>query len=661
MAQQYNADSITSLKGADRVRKRPEVIFGTRDKQGCFHAIFEIIANSIDEAREGHCSRIDILVRDDYSIVIRDNGRGVPMGWNQKEEKYAWQLIFDDMYAGGKMDDSAYGEALGLNGLGAASCQYASEWFKVKSWYGGVCHEMNFKKGVPVGQMTETADPEHATGTEISFRPDLEVFDDIAIEAMTYVDTIRQQAIQIPNLEFYFEAPEVPSGAVISYPQGSKGYLDDMLEKQYFPNGAYVVEDAGVADDEDGREPYNTRFKWAFTFTRESPVVEAYHNGSPLIDGGTTMIGLQVGLSTAIENLAKEAGKLPKTDKLKWSDISDVLAAVLETYGPGTRAHWKNQTKTAITNKGLGNMVANTVFEQFLRWASDNKAMADKVVGEVLLNKKARESAESVKKKVLRKLSQDVDSRSAELPDKFVDCQNRDPSERELYIVEGDSAMGACKLSRDARFQALMPLRGKIMNCLKQDLSHILNSDIIVDLCRILGCGLEVKSKYIKDLPKFDINKLRYRRVIICTDADIDGMQIRCLVLTMIYRLMPTLIKEGRVFIAETPLFEITYKDGEDTAFAYSDEGRDKILAEWEAKGYNMKRVEVARSKGLGENNPEMMAISTMNPETRRLVQVDMPEVTDRVVSIFDALLGNDLEGRKLIIQRYFDAYSEAV
>lgn len=660
MGQQYNAESIKSLKGADRVRKRPEVIFGTRDQLGCFHAVFEIIANSIDEAREGKCNIISIKVGEDGSIAVSDNGRGVPMGWNETEKRYAWDLIFNDMYAGGKMDDSAYGEALGLNGLGAASCQYASEWFRVTSWYDRVKHEISFKEGVPVGKMQETYDPEHPTGTLIEFKPDAKVFDDIHISAMTYLEAIRQQAIQIPGLEFYFVSPEVPKGLHISYPQGAKGCVDEMYEKQMLPNGAYTYETETQADDEDGRGPYNARMKIAFTFTRESPVIEVFHNGSPLVDGGTTLVGLQAGMTTAIENLAKSSGKLGKNDKLLWRDVAELMAGVLETYCSGPLAHWKNQTKTAITNKGLGNMVAVEVYNMFNRWAGDNKNICDKVVAEVVLNKKARESAESVKRKVIRKLSQDVDARNAELPAKFVDCQSRDSSVRELYIVEGDSAMGACKLSRDARFQALMPIRGKIMNCLKEDLSRILNSDIIVDLCRIFGCGIEVKSKYIKDLPKFDINKLKYSKIVICTDADIDGMQIRCLVITMIYRLMPTLLKEGKVFIAETPLFEITYKDGKDAAFAYSNEERDKVLASWEAKGYNMKQVEVMRSKGLGENNPEMMSISTMNPETRKLVAVEMPEVTDRVVTIFDALLGANLEGRKYIINKYFDQFRDA-
>lgn len=655
----YNADSITSLKGPDRVRKRPAVIFGTNDERGCFHAIFEIIANSIDEAREGHCDRIEVKVRDNMSVEVSDNGRGVPMDWNEKEQQYAWQLVFNELYAGGKMDEDAYASALGLNGLGAASCQYASSWFHVTSRDGTTEYEMHFEKGFPVGELKKRP-CDLPSGTIISFLPDPEVFTDINISAMVYVEAMRQQAIQIPGLTMYFECPEVPGGVTISYPQGAKGYLDDLYDKQMLPNGAYSFETSGECDNQDGKGPYQVKMRLAMTFTRDNPVVEAYHNGSPLTNGGTSVAGLQAGILTAVESLARSSNKLTKSDKLLWKDVAEIMAAVLETYSPGGRSMWMHQTKTAINNKSIGTMVAQSVCDMFIRWAGDNKSQADKVINEILLNKKARESAESVKKKIIKKLSTSVDGRGGEKPKKFVDCQERDSSKRELYIVEGDSAAGACMLSRDSGFQALMPVRGKIINCLKEPLPRILNSDIIVDLYRIFGCGMEVKSKHITDLPKFDINKLRYSKVIICTDADIDGMQIRCLIITMIYRLSPSLLREGKVFIAETPLYEITYGDGKDAAFAYTDEERDEILEQWKAKGYRMNNVEIARSKGLGENNPEMMAVSTMNPNTRRLLPVEMDEITEDTISVFEALLGNDLESRKYIIQQYLASFDSA-
>lgn len=652
MGQQYNAESIKALKGADRVRKRPAVIFGTNDQAGCFHAIFEIIANSVDEAREGKCTDIWVEVRDDGSVLVRDNGRGVPMGWNEAEERFAWEMIFDDLYAGGKMDESAYGQALGMNGLGAASCQYASEWFRVTSWYEGKAHTVNFKKGRAVGKLEEVLS-DHENGTEIEFKPDREVFTDITISCLTYLDALRRQAIQIPELTFHFKHPEANGEVIVSFPAAAKGFLDTLYQKQYLPNGAYNFTEEGTADDENGLGEYNVKMKVAFTFSREEPVVEVYHNGSPLTDGGSSQSGLEAGLTVGLTEMAHQYGKLPKGEKLVWKDIAEIFGCVLETYCPGTRSQYKNQTKTAINNVGIGRFVASHMSERVIRWCGDNRTVAERVINEVLLNKKARESAESVKKKVINKLSKDVESRGAELPEKFIDCQSRDSSKRELYIVEGDSALGSVKLSRNGMFQAVMPVRGKILNCLKADLSHILNNDIIIDLWRVLGCGLEVQSKHIKDLPKFDLKKLKYNKIVICTDADVDGYQIRCLLLTMFYRLAPTLLREGKVFIVETPLFEITYKGDKDTAFAYSIEERDKILEDWKAKGYNMNSVDVARSKGLGENNPEMMAVSTMRPETRRMVAVKMPEMTDNVISVFEALLGNDLESRKYLIRQY--------
>ena len=654
MAVGYNEESIQLLTGADRVRKRAPVIFGTADADGCFHAIFEIIANAVDEAREGHCSKIDIVVGDDLSIKVSDNGRGVPMGYNEREKRYNWELVFNEMYAGGKMDDFAYKESLGMNGLGAASCQYASRWFTVDSRYGGKRYHIEFERGVPVGELQVFDEPGEPSGTTIHFLPDTEVFSSINIETHRYVEAIRQQAIQIPGLTFTFKCPELVREVTIAYPGGAKQFLEELHSDKLVGGQAYSSEASGTADDKDGREPYSVKANITLAFTRDDPSQEVYHNGSPLVDGGASFDGVSVGAVMWAEEAAIRDGKLSKSDKILWKDVQDILCCVVETYCPGPRSQFKNQTKTAITKKGIGVFVALSVKDALDTWASLDKASANRVVEEILLNKKARESAESVKKKVLKKLAADMDAKNSELPEKFVDCRSRNSDERELYIVEGDSALGACKLSRDANFQALMPVRGKILNCLKADLSRILNSDIIVDLCRIIGCGLEVQSKHIKDLPKFDINKLRYKRIIICTDADIDGMQIRCLLIAMFYRLMPTLLKEGYIYIAETPLFEITYGE-KDAAFAYSNDGRDNVLKEWEAKGYNMNKVEIARSKGLGENNPEMMAISTMHPDTRKLVGVEMPEITSNVAQVFEALLGNDLEGRKYLINEYME------
>lgn len=650
LGKSYTNTSISALKDEQQVRQRPAVIFGTNDAKGCAHAIFEIIANAIDEAREGYGDTIEVDVKLDGTIRVRDYGRGVPMDWNEKEKEYNWKLVFCTLYASGKYDSSSYSTSMGLNGLGATATQYASEFMKVTSYRDGKKYVMNFKKGKPVGQLQVFDNPTGETGTEIIFRPDKEVFTEIILPVEHYVDVLRRQAMLHRNIKFILRY-EGKNEIAIHYPGGMQEFVSIICEKPILSKSMYFAGEAEGSDLEDS-PVYKVRMEAAINFSREISFIEVYHNGMHLQDGGSSLEGFEAAITKVIEDVAKQSGKLKANDKIIYKDIQEILVFIGSTSCPGHLTFFKNQTKTAINNPFIKRAYADFIYQNLSRWFVENKELGEKIVDEVLANKEARENAEAVKKKVIKKLSSSID-RFGSRPEKFVECASKSPFERELYIVEGDSAKGSCKLARDSRFQAIMPIRGKIMNCLKEDLTTILNSEVIVDLIRVIGCGIEAKSKYIKDLPEFDLSKLNWGKIIICTDADLDGMQIRCLVLAMIYRLMPTLLKAGKVFIVETPLFEIVAKGK--SYFAYSEQEKNKIINELKMKGFKDSQISVQRSKGLGENDPEMMAISTMNPSTRRLIPVEYPEDDNQVAQLFEVLLGNDLESRKYLIEEYFD------
>lgn len=650
----YGQNSISRLKDEQQVRQRPAVIFGTNDERGAAHGIYEIIANAIDEAREGFGDKIKISIMKDGTVEVIDHGRGIPMGWNDAEQMYNWELVFCTLYASGKYESDNYGRSLGLNGLGATAMQYASEFMDVYSTRDGKTSYMRFEKGKPVGELKVTDANGRNNGTMIRFKPDSEVFIGIKNNSMPaeyYINILRRQAMLHNGLEITLFHEEIGKDIVLRYDNGIADFVDaistrPMLSKTFQIDG----EEWGTDDDTQNPNPYKLDMRIAFNFSREASLLELYHNGSHLYEGGVSMDALKMAFFKAFEDHAKEEGKIGKREKILFKDIESILVCVGDTNAPGNRTFFKNQTKAAINNPFIKKAYADFIYYHLRNWLKDDK-QADKVLNEVLANKKAREEADKVSKRVVQSLSKGVGGLGNK-PDKFVDCKSKLPFERELYIVEGDSAAGSVKLARDSAFQALMPVRGKILNCLKADLSRILSNDIIIDLLRVLGCGIEAESKYIENLPKFDINKLNYGKIIICTDADLDGMQIRCLIITMIYRLCPSLLKAGKVFIAETPLYEITAK--KDTHFAYNDTERDNIINQLTSQGIRDSQIKIQRSKGLGENEPEMMSISTMHPTTRRLITVEYPKDDKDVASYFDALLGDDIETRRILINEYF-------
>ena len=639
--QNYGNDSISALKGADRVRKRPGVIFGSDGLEGCQHAVFEILSNAIDEAREGHGSLITVTRYEDHSIEVEDFGRGCPVDWNEKEQKFNWELVFCELYAGGKYnnnDGDNYEYSLGLNGLGSCATQYASAYFDAVIHRDGFEYALHFEKGENVGGLTKTPYDGKKTGSRFHWKPDLDVFTDINIPVDFYLDVMKRQAVVNAGVTFRFrnQVGGRFETTDFKYDNGIVDYVGELAGENSLTQPVFWQTERRGRDRADKPE-YKVKLSVSFCFSNTVQVIEHYHNSSWLEHGGSPEKAVKSAFVSAIDSYLRQQNKYQKSEsKLVWGDIEDCLVLVSNNFS--TQTSYENQTKKAINNKFVQEAMTDFLKSQMEVYFIENRFDAEKIAEQVLINKRSRESAEKARLNIKKKLSGSVDI--ANRVQKFVDCRTKDTERRELYIVEGDSALGSVKLSRDAEFQGIMPVRGKILNCLKADYGKIFKSEIIVDLLKVLGCGCEVSDKHAKDMAAFDLMNLRWNKVVICTDADYDGYQIRTLILTMLYRLVPTLIQRGYVYIAETPLYEINYK--EKTWFAYTDKEKNDIVAEIGAE----KKISVQRSKGLGENEPDMMWLTTMNPETRRLIKV-MPEDVARTAAVFDLLLGDNLQGRK--------------
>ncbi|MEG1684084.1 MAG: toprim domain-containing protein, partial [Oscillospiraceae bacterium] len=631
---EYGNESISSLKGADRVRKRPGVIFGSDGLEGCEHAVFEILSNSIDEAREGHGNLITVTRYLDHSVEVEDAGRGCPVDWNPKENRFNWELVFCELYAGGKYDEGDgenYAYSLGLNGLGSCATQYAARYMEVTVWRDGFEHHLRFERGEIVGQLEKTPLTKKKSGTRTRWLPDLDVFTDIDIPTEFFVDTIKRQAVVNEGIRFLLRDETEPGKFETTeflYAHGTLDYVAELAGEDSLTLPTFWQTERRGRDRADKPE-YKVKLSVSFCFSNRVTAMEHYHNSSWLEHGGSPEKATKSAFVSAIDAYLKQNSKYQKGEsRVTWNDIEDCLVLVSNNFSTATS--YENQTKKSITNKFVQEAMTDFLRSNLEIYFIENRFDAEKIAEQVLINKRSRESAEKARLNIKKKLSGTVDI--ANRVQKFVDCRSRDAGRREIYIVEGDSALGSVKLSRDSDYQGIMPVRGKILNCLKADYARIFKSEIIVDLLKVLGCGVEVQNKFTKDLATFDLNNLRWNKVVICTDGDVDGFQIRTLILTMLYCLTPTLIREGYVYIAETPLFEITCK--EKTWFAYSDREKTEIAASLAGQ-----KFKIDRSKGLGENDPDMMWLTTMNPETRRLIRV-MPSDVEATTAAFDLLLG---------------------
>ena len=640
----YGNDSMSALKGAERVRKRPGVIFGSDSIEGCQQAVFEILSNSIDEAREGYGKLITLTRFDDSTIEIEDFGRGCPVAWNENEGMYNWELAFCELYAGAKYRNNEsfnYEYSLGLNGLGLCATQYSSEFMDVTIYRDGKKYTLRFEKGEIIGEPGKELGQEvytgKRTGTIIRWKPDLEVFTDISLNVNYFHDMMKRQAVINGGITFRFKNQIGGRFETTEYlyQDGLTDYISELAGGQMLTQ-PFMIETERKGRDRQDMAEYKVKLSAAFCFSNTISVLEYYHNSSWLEHGGSPEKASRSAFVAEVDAYLRKTGKYKGNEsKITFADIQDCLVLITNCFS--TVASFENQTKKAITNKFIQEAMTEFLRSNLEVYFIENKAEAEKIAEQVLINKRSRETAEKTRQNIKKKLSGGVDL--ANRVQKFVDCRTKDVSKREIYIVEGDSALGACKLSRDAEFQGIIPVRGKILNCLKADYAKIFANEIITDIIKVLGCGVEIQNKHTKDLSAFDLSALRWSRVNICTDADVDGFQIRALILTMLYRLVPTLIEKGYVYIAESPLFEITSKSK--TYFAYSDREKNEII-----EGLKGAKYTINRSKGLGENDPEMMWLTTMNPETRRLIKV-IPEDAAKTAEVFELFLGNNLAGRK--------------
>ena len=656
----YGDQSITSLRGEDRVRKRPAVIFGSDGLDGCEHSFFEILSNSVDEAKEGHGSVIKVTYYQDRSIEVDDHGRGVPMGWNEREKRWNWELIYCELYAGGKYDNnsgsSAYEYSLGLNGLGACATQYSSEYMSVSSYDGQNKRTMTFKKGKPAQKelKVEPLDKKtQRTGTVVKWRPDLEVFTDINIPEDFFADVLHRQAVVNAGIRFdlYLQQPDGKfTEQSFLYQNGISDYINEIVGTGSLTQPVLWHMETQGRDREDKPE-YKVKADISFCVSNTVRMTEYYHNSSFLEYGGSPDRAVKMAFTYAVDKYLRNQGKYNKNEaRITYPDIADCIVLVINSMS--TQTSYENQTKKAINNTFIYEALNEFIRAQLEVYFIEHPTEAELFVNQVLVNKRSRETAETTRLNLKKKLTGSIDI--ANRVEKFVGCRSKDPEKRELYIVEGDSALTSVKLARNAEFQAVSPVRGKTLNCLKADYERIFKSEIITDLLRVIGCGVEIDAKTRaknkkNDLASFDLEQLNWSKIILCTDADEDGFQIRTLLLTLFYRLLPTLLAEGRVFIAESPLFEITTKD--QTYFAYDEFEKVDIIRELGKTKYT-----IQRSKGLGENTAEMMSQTTMNPASRRLIAITPAEAA-ATARMFDTLLGDDLPARKAFIAAHGAEY----
>jgi DNA gyrase subunit B len=648
----YGNDSISSLKGADRVRKRPGVIFGSDGLEGCEHSIFEILSNSIDEAREGYGDHIVITRFADHSVEVEDFGRGIPVDYNTNEERFNWELVFCELYAGGKyntQEGESYEYSLGLNGLGACATQYSSEYMDVEVKRDGFIHKLHFEHGENIDGLQKVKYIGRTTGTKTRWKPDMQVFTEIAVTLEYYTDILKRQAVVNEGLLFTLR-DETPRGFEtyeFCYKNGISDYIKELAGEDYITPVQYWQAERRGRDRED-KPDYKVKIACALCFHNRANLIEYYHNSSFLEHGGAPEKAVRSAFVSQIDAYLRQNNKYLKNEsKINFADIEDCLLLITSSFS--TRTSYENQTKKSVTNKFIQEAMTDFLRHQLEVYFIENRTDAEKIAEQVLVNKRSRENAEKTRLNLKKKLSGNLDMSNR--VQKFVDCRTRDENRREIYIVEGDSALGSCKMGRDAEFQAIIPVRGKILNCLKAEYDKIFKNDIITDLIKVLGCGVDVKTKANHELHSFDLSMLRWNKVIICTDADVDGFQIRTLILTMLYCLVPMLIEKGYVYIAESPLYEVTDKDN--TYFAYTEREKSDIV-----ESMNGRKYTVQRSKGLGENDPDMMWETTMNPETRRLIRVS-PEDAQHTADVFDLLLGDNLAGRKEFIAEKGSMYIE--
>lgn len=628
--QVYNDNSISSLKNEDRVRERVEVMLGSNDIRGAFHTVTEIVGNAADEASINPDMTITVIYHKDNSITVADEGRGVPMGWNEAEGRYNWDLIYNELYAGGKYNGDNYQYSIGLNGVGATATQYTSEFCKVTSYREGKCFVKDFKSGRPTDEPLQITDaPNHKTGTIVHWKPDDACFTSTAFTKEMFTSYCCDQAnILKVNIRYIDEHDDTDT---LFEGKGLEYLLDQAYGDAISAKYTVETEKSGTTKvPKNPNQPYKAKAEIILALMNsEQPDRSRYFHNTGVMREGFQPLAFKTAVADFFKNYATRRGL-----KISNYDYEPYIGVIISSYS--TITSFSNQTKTGVNN----DFIYDLIYSSVKRILEECEAKKDKAFLElvelVLQSADNRRQLEEYRKtlKQVRKTGRQ------KLPEKLADCRSRDNTTNELYIVEGDSAMGACKLARDSSFQAVIPIRGKILNCLKASIGKTMASEPIQALVQALGCGIDIPDGEGGSM--FDITKLRYSKIIFCTDADVDAYQIRVLLFLLFYTLMPKLVTEGYIYIAETPLFEFETSKG--NMFAYDIAERDKLIKSCQEQGIAVYKIN--RSKGLGENDPQMMSVTTMHPATRRLVSlktdIKMPEVR----AVVNMLFGKD-EGRE--------------
>lgn len=644
MTEDYGAESIQVLEGLEAVRKRPGMYLGDpHDGSALHHCIWEVVDNSVDEHLAGHTSLIEVNLHKDGSLSVRDYGRGIPVGLHEEYGISAAEVIMTKLHAGGKFDNSSYKVSGGLHGVGVSAVNAVSEWMEMTIHREGIVYHQKYEAGVPVKPVEEIGKCSD-TGTLIRFKPDLTIFTEIIDFEFDQIDTrLKETSFLNAGLEIVItdERDEEENISRHHYEGGLAEFVTQINSNREVMHQE-VIQINGEKDTEKGPVSIELALQWSDAF---SETIFCYTNIIRNKDGGTHMTGLRGALTKSVNNYAKKK-KLLKGNSLSGDDVREGLSAIVSVKHPDPS--FSSQTKDKLVSSEVTSIVETVVYEKLGEFFEENPNVGKLIVDKALLASKAREAARKARDLTRRKGVLE----GGGLPGKLADCQSRDPSECEVYLVEGDSAGGSAKTGRDRRIQAILPLRGKILNVERQrrNLVKVFQNNEIQTMIRALGAGVGNPSEEgVIEEGEFDTKKLRYSKIIIMTDADIDGAHIRTLMLTFLWRFMRPAISEGHVYIAQPPLYQLT--KGRVSKYAYSDEERDEIIEQLKVGNPNTK-IGVQRYKGLGEMNPEQLWETTMNPETRTMLKVTVQdaEESDRM---FEILMGEDVPDRRAFIEKH--------
>lgn len=641
--EQYNNESIRKLTDLEAVRTRVSVYAGSADREGAFTTVEEIISNSVDEFKEGYGDTIYVTYHEDGRITVKDNGRGLPMDWNEGEQEHNYKLLLFTLNAGGKYDSTHYGYSIGLNGIGASLATMSSEVAKVTSVRDGYVYEIEAAKGEPTGALSRTKNADNIpTGTTITWRPDLDVFDEVDFSDKWFTSYIKRQAIVNKGLQIVYTNQQ---GEVSEYhyEKGIVDYIEEVTGDTAFTSSSYLETDDMYGRDRKDRDDYKAKFEVAYTFSNDTPLMESYHNSSYLSEGGSPHNAIKSAFVHVIDRYIKENdGYKKKEKKISFEDIEDSLVIVANTYS--TETQYKNQTKKAISNKFIQSKLNEILRENLHVFMIEHPLDAEKIAQQVLINKRSKEKAEKTRIDVRKKLNKKPNNITSKV-EGYYPPKSKDKDKRILAICEGQSALSSMLDGRDVETYGIYPIRGKTLNTYKASDGQIANNELITDLYSILGCGMELNGKPGSKSNNFNIDDLQFDKIAIFSDADEDGYgSILPLLLVMFERLSPELLKAGKIYYGQTPKYEVKTLDEE--YYAFNDKEYEEVKRKIGDKKYETNYV-----KGLGELNADGIA-RCMRPEGENLLQITIEE--DESVDILKMFMGKDVKQRREIILNSF-------